>query len=350
MDINRDEIRRQLAASQQEQAEAMPRWQAALDATVGQDRSGAGASPMGSGPSDERTATVLGVPSRRGFLRIGGMTFAGAALAAACTPAPEEVQIAQTGSLPKTPETVLYEPLGDIATDITLLRVAQSIEQLAIAAYGAALGTDLLPAAVADAAKLFRDQHTEHFGLLRGKVQEIGGESYDEPNPVLKTALLDPAAQAITDGTLTLDAVVALALDLEDAAAQTYTNAASLLTTADLRQTLMSIGGVEARHVAILLGVQSPGNAVLQVPFPFEKTAGAVKPRSDAVKAVGSGGSVPSSTTSTRRATTTTAASAGSTSTSGSSTTGSGAGAASTTSSIATTGSSAGVGSTSTTA
>ncbi len=293
MDMPQDEIRRQLRDADRAQADALPRWKRALDRTIEEPHSPA------------LTAAVLNVPTRRGFLKIGGLTIAGAAVVAACTPEPKKEQITQTGQTPTTTAALPYEEAGDIATDITLLRVAQSIEKLAIAAYDAAIGANLLSGAAADAAKLFRDHHNEHFGLLRSTVTGIGGESYDQANPALVKAVLEPAAASIKDGKATAAAILELAAELEDTAAQTYTNAVTLLTTAELRQAIMSIGAVEARHVAVLLGAKNPDNHLLQVPFAFEKTAGAVKPRSDAVNAVGAGGSVPSTTKAPTRSTTT---------------------------------------------
>ena len=43
-----------------------------------------------------------------------------------------------------------------------------------------------------------------------------------------------------------------LALALEEAAAQTYVFAGGALSTPALRSTIMTIGGVEARHAAVL--------------------------------------------------------------------------------------------------
>ena len=45
---------------------------------------------------------------------------------------------------------------------------------------------------------------------------------------------------------------VQIALDLEEAAAQTYAFAGGALSTPGLRSTIMTIGGVEARHAAVL--------------------------------------------------------------------------------------------------
>jgi rubrerythrin len=65
----------------------------------------------------------------------------------------------------------------------------------------------------------------------------------------------------VTDQETMLD----LALTLESTAAQTYVYSAGGLTTPSLRQAIMSIGGVEARHMSVIYGFQE----TVQVPFPF---------------------------------------------------------------------------------
>jgi|GEM_PF-6774601 len=67
-------------------------------------------------------------------------------------------------------------------------------------------------------------------------------------NQAVYDALVKPAiAAAKTEA----DAVM-LALALEEAAARTYVFAGGALSTAALRSTIMTIGGVEARHAAVL--------------------------------------------------------------------------------------------------
>ncbi len=287
MDINRDEIRRQLHDADLLHQRSQPLLTEALDRAA---HTGTGATAF---PS------LLGVPSRRGFLKIGGLAVSGAAVLAACTPEPVTVQIPQAGTSPTTIEKATYQPEGDIPTDLTLLRVGQSIERLAVAAYTTAIDSGVLPPEITDVAKLFRDHHNAHWGALATTIKGIGGESFDDANPVLVKLVLDPAAESIKAGNATLESLLELAIALEDTAAQTYANSASLLTTASLRQAVMTIGATEARHVALLLGVQKPGSPQAQAPFAFGKTADAVKPRNPSAVAVGSGNNIPTATTST---------------------------------------------------
>lgn len=286
MDINRDEIRRQLHDADQLHHQSQPLLAEALDRAT---HSGDGAAAL---------PALLGVPSRRGFLRIGGLTVSGAAVLAACTPEPVKVQLPQAGTSPTTIEKATYQPEGDIPTDLTLLRVGQSIERLAVKAYDAAIASGVLPPEITEIANRFRDHHNAHWGALATTINGIGGESFDDANPILVKLVLDPAAEAINAGNATLASLLELALTLEDTAAQTYTNSASMLTSASLRQAVMTIGATEARHVAVLLGVQTPGSPQAQAPFAFGKTADAIKPRNEAAVAIGPGGDVPTTTTS----------------------------------------------------
>ena len=64
-------------------------------------------------------------------------------------------------------------------------------------------------------------------------------------------AQLDPAIKALRDE----KGVVQLAHDLEKAAAATYFSTVGAFEDASLNKAAMSVGGVEARHVAVLAGV-----------------------------------------------------------------------------------------------
>ena len=67
-----------------------------------------------------------------------------------------------------------------------------------------------------------------------------------------------------------------LAIIVENTAAQTYTQAGGIFTTAELRAAIMSIGATEARHLTVLYGVAA-GNPV---PLPFMPTRDAAPPDS----------------------------------------------------------------------
>lgn len=260
-----DEIRRQLRLATAEQREALPRFRRALRR----------ASDPDAGVASADQGALLGVPhSRRGFFRLGGLTVAASAVLVACSNA-TEIDVTRTGEplgeSTATPPSL--EPSAEL--NVTLLLTASSLESLAIAAYDAALDNGWLGSADLDAvAELFRDQHIEHREVVDAAVRALGETPYTEPNPFLFDNVVGPAVaeiETLEPGDQQLE-TVELALTLEDVAAQTYTLAGGLFDDAELRQAGMSIGAVEARHVAVLLGaLEFP-----QVPFAFGRTTNAV--------------------------------------------------------------------------
>jgi hypothetical protein len=265
MDYARDELRREARASHVEHRAAMSGWRRALAHVFDPD-----------GPaSDADKAAFLAVPNRRQFLRIGGMTIAGSALLVACgddedDSAGNTTTTAAGGTTTSAGGGSTTSTTAAAATDmdLTLLRTASSIEVLAIDAYQAAVDSGLVTdQAVADAALLFQEQHGDHNAALQAQTESLGGEPYTEANPFLQENVVGPALETVTDQL----SVVQLALELENAAAQTYALAGGLLSTPTLRQIIMSIGGVEARHMAVLRGVID-GAGTAQVPVGFMPT------------------------------------------------------------------------------
>jgi hypothetical protein len=266
MDVNRDEIRRQLVESEHEHAEAVPRFRELLKRLFGGEGNGNGNGEV----SAEAKAGLLGVPSRRSFLTVGGATVVGSAVLVGCaTPKPK--QLAVSGSTEAPPASSTTTAPSSATLDLTLLRTAQSIEVLAVNTYGTALKSGLLTTpSLIDMIKLFQSQHQDHAGLLASATRNQGGTPYDTANPYLDVEIVTPALAAAT----TEAAVVALGAILENTATQTYTLAGKALTTPDLRAALMSIGATEARHLTVLYGVQE----LNPVPLPFMSSQGGVPP------------------------------------------------------------------------
>ena len=277
MELSRDEMRRELDATKREHDEAMRQRPGLLRRLFDPDH----------GTPAELKAAAVGSPSRRQLLGAGGLTVLGAAVISACVEPPEEEQVAVTGAGKETTTTSLT-PAELETIDLTVLRVGQSIEALAVQTYGDVAGA--ADTELATALTLFTEQHKEHADALADQIRSMGGEPYqdgadawDKPNPVLVEALAEPISLA-TDNT----GVLTLALLLENVAQQTYAYQVRNLSEADLRATAMSIGGIEARHVAVLLGIETPNTPTVQAPFAFAKTLDAVK-EGEPVDAVGSG-------------------------------------------------------------
>lgn len=202
---------------------------------------------------------LLSGVNRRRFLQIGGVSVLSAAVLAAC------------GGSDDTTDTVTAggedgEKKSD--TDITILRTASSLEHVAIDVYEKAITSGLVTTtAVADIAKLFQKQHRDHAALFEGATKEAGGEAFVTANPAVLQSL-QPRIAALKSE---MDVIV-LARDLEGVAAATYQATVGAFDNVKLNQATMSVGGVEARHQAVLNSVlkQNP-HAVA-----FHKTEGAV--------------------------------------------------------------------------
>lgn len=232
MELNRDEMRRELRSIDADHRAVMPRWASALRRIVG------GGAPL---TTDEK-ASLLGVPSpgRRQLFKLGGTAIVGAAVLAACGD-----DDSSTTTTAGSGEGVEEDPSMDLA----LARTAASLEKLAVDVYQTAIDSGLVTtAAIADAAVLFQSHHQEHLDALNGAISGAGGEEVTEMNQAVFDALVAPALEGLADEA----GVVQLAFDLEAAAAQTYVFAGGALSVPALRSTIMTIGGIEARHAAVL--------------------------------------------------------------------------------------------------
>jgi hypothetical protein len=235
MDLNRDELRRELRAVDAENKAAMPRWYDALRQIVGSDAK----------LSTDEKAALLGVPApgRRSFFKLGGATILGAAVLAACGDTDDD----DAGASGDGSTSSTMGGGGDM--DLALARTAASLEQLAVDTYQTGIDSGLVTTmAIAEAATLFQAHHQEHLDALNAVITDAGGEAVTDPNEAVFKALVEPA---VTAAKAEAD-IVKIAFDLENAAAQTYVFAAGELGTPTLRSTIMTIGGIEARHAAIL--------------------------------------------------------------------------------------------------
>jgi len=237
MNFSRDEVRRQLRAANAEHQASMGPWQEALKRIFGGDDEVPGAAK----------AQLLGVPTRRGFLKIGGATVFGAAVLAACgsDAAPDVAESGAGAATTTTADPAVTE------FDTNLLRTATSLEILAVNTYQTGIDSGLIGNAdVLDAFTLFRDQHDDHRGALQQATEDYAGTgtAYEDTNRFLQDTVITPALDALTDE----ESLLNLALRLETLAAESYVWAAGELSTTRLRQAIMGIGGTEGRHQAVL--------------------------------------------------------------------------------------------------
>lgn len=244
---SQDNFQRFLKEADAQQRSLMPRWRDALNRIFLGDE--------GKDLSNDQKAALLGVPSpgRRQMFKMGGATLLGAAVLAACgddddTSAPTSGDTGDGGEAAEG---------GNL--DLTLAKTAASVEALAVAVYtNPAVGEIVTNETVLSAAGLFAEHHQAHQDALNGVVTGAGQEAVTEPNQVLFDALVQPVLDDPSEAK-----VLQLALDLEGAAMTTYTFAGGELSTPELRSTIMTIGGVEARHWAALTFVATSDPAAI---------------------------------------------------------------------------------------
>ncbi len=260
-EMSADEVRRALRDSQAEHEAALPGWRRTLDRLF----------DPASGASGDDKAAFLGVPNRRAFM-MGGAALAGSAVLAACGKKKKTSQTPLTGEVPAVPSTTTTTAPGSAANDKVLLQTAQSIEVLAVQTYKKALDSGLITdQAVKDVATLFQSQHQDHADALDDAVKAAGGKPVTSPNQYLLDSTLQKEIDALTDQ----QSVLVLARELENIAAQTYTQAGGVLTTPQLRQTAMTIGDTEARHITVL----NLALGYAPVPLSFMPTRLAIDPK-----------------------------------------------------------------------
>jgi hypothetical protein len=239
-------IRRHLRDLDDEHRATAPRWRDLLLRVFGGDE------PL----TTADKAALLGVPTRRQILRVGGIGLAGAAVLAACSEDDLGDQPPSTAPVDERDDD--DEVIEDEGRDMVLANTAISLEVLVIDTYRFVLDSELLPTAVLrEAVELFGQHHAEHRDALVAVVEAAGEEPFTTANPVVKAATVDPLLlAAASEGD-----VVRLAHDLELSAAQTYVHAAAALSTAELRATAVRIAGVESRHASVLDAVGQLSNS-----------------------------------------------------------------------------------------
>lgn len=194
---------------------------------------------------------------RRRLFQVGGLAAAAAGLAAC-------INGKGSGTAATTTTSTTLATKGDVTT----LRTASSIEALLVQAYEKILDANLVKTpATLDAIKLFQTQHKAHQTFFESATKRGGGKAYSDPNPALVAQL----AQQVAGLSSEHDALQ-LVYALEKQAAATYQADIGTLDDPALHEAVMSVGGAEARHVAVL--AQSVGQS--PVSGAFASTDGAV--------------------------------------------------------------------------
>lgn len=139
-----------------------------------------------------------------------------------------------------------------VPVDIQILQTASSLENLAVATYGAALQLPFIQAqpVIKAFAETTMSQHLEHSQAFINQTKALGGKPQDETNPKY-TPIVEEAKPTLTDAL----AVAKLAATIEEVAGDTYLANLSLLSNGDLRMLMGSVQGVEYQHLAVLRAV-----------------------------------------------------------------------------------------------
>jgi hypothetical protein len=257
MDINKDELRRQLRDLDQEHREVMPKWRDSVMRLLVDDKEV---------PSEAKADVLLGGFNRRRFMKLSGVAALAGTVLAAC--GSDDDKKTEGGATASTETTAAAG--GGNKTDQTIARTAASLEIFAVAVYDKAIMNAAalkISDPVAKAAVLFKSQHDEHAKAFNAAATQLGGTPYTEPNPAAAKAFEAQIAALKTE-----QDVLKFAFALEQIAAQTYQGVGMKLSTPMLRQTAMTVGGVEARHMAILAHFIKPPMTVPEKAFqPTEK-------------------------------------------------------------------------------
>ena len=142
-------------------------------------------------------------------------------------------------------------------TDVQILQTASSIEVLAVSTYKTALTLPFIGGASANpVVKAFAtttmQQHMQHLQAFNAAITGLGGKTQTSPDPALAQVV-----QQAVPGLTSPAPVVALALELEQGAAETYVADVAALSDANAKKVTASIMGVEAQHASVLLAVQA---------------------------------------------------------------------------------------------
>jgi Ferritin-like domain len=149
------------------------------------------------------------------------------------------------------------------SSDVQILQTAASLENLAVSTYKTALTLPYIGGSAADPvvtkfAQVTMGQHAQHADAFNAAAKHLGGKAQHKPDPVfvpvVNKAVASLNGASATQGSL---GVVALALELENIAAETYVKDTTLAKSKSNKALFASIMGIEAQHVSVLLAVQA---------------------------------------------------------------------------------------------
>ncbi len=185
-------------------------------------------------------------PLTRRRVLLGGGVGALAVVAAAC--GSDSGEPAGSAGEPTTSTTEAPEGGGGGGGDLEVAKTAASLEVLAVNTYGAALEAPLdYPPAVAEFATTAKAHHEAHRDAWNEVLTGAGEAEVTDPPAELEATVNDQFSQ-VTD----VAGVAALALMLEQTAADTYFAVIPQLKGEDAIKLAASIQPIDMQHAAIL--------------------------------------------------------------------------------------------------
>jgi Ferritin-like domain len=200
----------------------------------------------------DRVVSMTGTFANRRTFLLGGAAVLGTAAIAACGSSSGGKSAGS--STPAAGGTSSAPTAGSTYTgDLKVVALAAALENLAVAGYGLVLKKATagkygkVPPAIADFVTVAQKQHMDHAAAWNAVLKGAN-------LPAVTTAPLTitKSTVAAVQGAKTIPAVAAVALSLENAAAQTYVFATANVTDPGGISTAASIAPVEAMHAAIL--------------------------------------------------------------------------------------------------
>lgn len=148
---------------------------------------------------------------------------------------------------------------ADVGKDVGILNIALGLEHEAINAYQLGAGSGLLQKPVLDTAVMFQSHHKAHRDALIATIQKLGGAPMAELKP-------DDYARSLNAASLKSQAdVLALALRLEQGAANAYIGVIPAFGNRDLAKVAGRLAADEVMHFTVLtqaLGRALPAGAL----------------------------------------------------------------------------------------
>lgn len=192
--------------------------------------------------------------SRRSLIVNGGVAAAAGVILAAC--GSESPGLARIGEAPAT--TALPEAN---VSDVVLLRTAQSVENLAVAALTDSTIVSKAPATAKPAIEMFVATHRSNLAAIAPLVAARGGTSVTEPNTKMMENYVDTAVALIKESDQAADDVLLFVHALEGVVAATYQAFVAWTSEPTLRSAMMSLAVGPSAHSAAVAQLIRPGTA-----------------------------------------------------------------------------------------